>query len=75
MIDAWRAVGIGVTIGGRRVGGLLFADDIVLIADSASDLHAALRVMDEHAERWRYKFNVAKCAVEGEWFVCGAKNC
>ena len=50
-------------IGSRRVGGLLFADDMVVIADSPHMLHRALAVMEEHAALWRYRFNVGKCAV------------
>ncbi len=63
VIAEWRRQGIGVEIGGRKVGGLLFADDIVLIAKSAEDLHRAMNVMSDHARRWRYRFNTAKCAV------------
>ncbi len=79
VIDAWRDAGLGVTIGGgdidadsaaagarpgeRRVAGLLFADDIVLIADSEDELHRALAIMDTHAQQWRYSFNSSKCAV------------
>jgi len=63
VVEEWKRAGIGVTIGSRRFGGLLFADDIVLIADSVSQLHKALRVMDRHAGEWKYRFNVGKCAV------------
>ena len=63
VIDEWKREGLGVQIGSRRVGGLLFADDMVLIADSPHMLHRALAVMEEHAALWRYRFNVGKCAV------------
>ena len=63
VIDEWKRKGLGVQIGSRRVGGLLFADDMVLIADSPHMLHRALAVMEEHAALWRYRFNVGKCAV------------
>jgi hypothetical protein len=63
VVRAWRRAGLGVQIGKRRVGGLLFADDIVLIAASMEELKRALAVMDEHARLWRYTFNQSKCAV------------
>ena len=72
VIADWVAAGLGVTVrnttggaggGERKVAGLLFADDIVLIADSEAELHRALEVMDAHARRWRYSFNTSKCAV------------
>jgi hypothetical protein len=47
----------------RSIAGLLFADDIVLIADSIEHLQLALAIMEEHARKWRYKFNQSKCAV------------
>ena len=81
VIDEWKRRGIGVRIAGRRLAGLLFADDIVLLAESARELHAALAVMSEHARRWRYSFNNRKCAVmvagksgsTGEqWMLSGA---
>ena len=63
VIDEWRRRGLGVRIGGRLLGGLLFADDIVLIADTADHLQQAMDIMSEHARRWRYRFSNSKCAV------------
>ena len=68
VIDEWRRLGIGVRIGGgeggtRTIGGLLFADDIVLVAESAAELQQAMDVMSDHARRWRYKLDHSKCAV------------
>jgi hypothetical protein len=63
VVKDWEKAGIGVKIAGRRVAGLLFADDIVLVADSVAELHRALEIMDAHARRWRYQFNNSKCAV------------
>lgn len=68
VIDEWRRLGLGVRVesktgSGRTVGGLLFADDLVLIAETAEDLQRAMDVMSDHARRWRYKFNNSKCAV------------
>jgi hypothetical protein len=48
---------------GQSIAGLLFADDIVLVAGSIEELQHALEIMEQHARRWRYKFNQSKCAV------------
>lgn len=63
VVEAWKAKGIGVSIGGNKVAGLLFADDIVLLAENEREMHTALVVMEEHASKWRYRFNIGKCAV------------
>ena len=63
VIDEWRRRGIGVRVGRRTVGGLLFADDVVLVAESARELQEAMNVMTDHARKWRYKFHNSKCAV------------
>ncbi len=63
VVREWRRAGLGVRIGKRRVAGLLFADDIVLVASSMAELQRGLAMMDDHARRWRYQFNQSKCAV------------
>ncbi len=39
---------------------LLFADDIVLIADSADELQRILDDVHDYSRKWRFKFNVVK---------------
>jgi hypothetical protein len=67
VIREWRAHGLGVRIRGMEdsdpIAGLLFADDIVLVADSESELQRALDILSRHARHWRYRFNHDKCAV------------
>ena len=41
-----------------RVWGFLYADDLVLAADSTSDLQAALDAASRWADRWRLSFGV-----------------
>ena len=42
---------------------LMFADDIVLIADSAEDLEKMLDVVYNYSLKWRFRFNFDKCSV------------
>ena len=83
VVTEWRRLGLGVRLGGRSgsggdddgapvrtIGGLLFADDVVLVAESAAELQRAMDVMTDHARRWRYKFNHSKCAV----VIAGRRN-
>lgn len=60
---------IGVRIKGMegraRVPGLLFADDTVLLAESAADLRSSLRVMDNWAVMNGMSFGVDKCGIMG----------
>ena len=53
----------GLGIRGTWMGSCLFADDIVRLASSASELQAVLDVAAEFANRWHLKFNPKKCGV------------
>ena len=53
----------GVTFGNGKISILFFADDIVLFAESKSDLELMLRVVYEYSLKWRCKFNYDKCGV------------
>ena len=46
---------------------LLFADDIVLFAESGERLQEMLRVLEEYCKKWRFEINVKKSKV----MVCG----
>ena len=56
-------LGLGVQCGGKRICLLMFADDIVIIADTKKDLEAMLNATFDYSLRWRFKFNIDKCAV------------
>jgi hypothetical protein len=56
-------LGKGVKCGNRKVSLLMFADDIVLIADSKEDLEEMLKVTYEYSVKWRFKYNYDKCGV------------
>ena len=56
--------GFGAVAHGIRVPALLYADDIALFAHSAEQLQQMLDVCAQYAQRWRFSFNAAKCAVQ-----------
>ena len=78
---------LGIHIGGRHVPLLMYADDIVLLAGSASELQLMNDVATAHARRNRYRHNGKKSAVmlfcadretraaftEADWSLSGEK--
>src|SRR5579871_3292516 len=52
--------GYRVTIG-TRVAVLLFADDLVIMANTQRELQAALDVLSEYCRTWRLQVNLKKC--------------
>ena len=60
---------------GKRVGGMLFADDFVGVSDSRESLQKLIDVVHGYCNKWRLKANVSKSAVmvfsknsvEGGW--------
>ena len=65
---ALKQTGIGCHIGSWFVGGLAYADDVVLLAPSASALRCLLRVCEFFANRFHVTFNAlkSKCIVFGK---------
>ena len=61
--------------GGKRMGGMLFADDFVGVSESRESLQKLIDVVYGYCNRWRLKANVGKSAVmvfskdkvEGRW--------
>ena len=49
--------GVGVLVEEVWCGGLLYADDIALVADSEEELQVMLDVVGAYAEKWKFKFN------------------
>ena len=64
--------GQGVDIGGRRVQMLLYADDIVLLAETPGDLQRMLQVVSEYSQKWRFRVNPKKG--KSEVMVFGRKK-
>jgi len=52
--------GLGVRVRGRRIAVLMYADDIVLIADTPEELQQLLDLVSAYARRWRFRFNTSK---------------
>ena len=55
--------GLGVEIGGRRIPLLMYADDIVMLASSVSELREMNAVATEYARKFRFRHNGEKSAV------------
>jgi hypothetical protein len=54
---------LGVRIAGMTVACLLFADDLVVLAENPSQLRRLLKVLGDYATRWRFKFNASKSGI------------
>ena len=67
---------LGIQLGGgKKVGGMLFADDFVGVSGSKKGLQKLISVVHGYCNKWRLRANVCKSAVmvfsrnpvEGEW--------
>jgi len=47
------------------LGGLLFADDLVLLSDHPDKLQQSLDAITRWADKWEMQFGVSKCAIMG----------
>jgi hypothetical protein len=56
--------GGGVQYGGVRVSVLMYADDMVLVADTKEGLQRSINLAYEYSKRWRFLFNVGKDKTE-----------
>ena len=51
---------LGVKMDGTWCGGLMYADDIVLMAESSAELQEMLDMVGSYAQRWKFRFNARK---------------
>jgi hypothetical protein len=58
-----KKLGKGIQFGKRRICILMFADDIVLIAENKEDLQIMMDFTYEFSRKWRFNFNYDKSAV------------
>ncbi len=60
MVEKLEEGDLGVKEGEEWCGALLYADDIVLLAESPKELQRMLDTMGQYAEEWRFTFNARK---------------
>ncbi len=60
MLEELEREELGVKMDGMWCGALLYADDIVLLAEMAAELQKMLDAIGRYAERWRFDFNALK---------------
>ena len=62
---------------GKKIGGMLFADDFVAVSNSKESLQKLIDVVHGYCNKWRLKANVSKSevmvfsrnSVEGGWSI------
>ena len=63
LAKALHEAGLGIMIAGRRVPLLMYADDMVFLANSAAELASMNKVATEFARKNRFQFNGSKSGV------------
>ena len=63
LLTALRVSGIGARWAGLWLAALLYADDVVLIADSWADLQLLLNIVKNFCEKWRMSVNKTKTQI------------
>jgi hypothetical protein len=58
-----KALRLGVPAGGGRLSLLLYADDIVVLAESQKDLQKMMNAVRAFCMRWRLQVNMSKTKV------------
>jgi hypothetical protein len=58
-----RATGIGARVGDETIGALLYADDLVIMADSEAHLQQLLDVLGEWCKTWRMSLSDTKSKI------------
>ena len=63
LVDELQALGMGTSFGHLRIGCLMFADDIVLIADSERELQSMMNIATVFFRKWRFQVSAGKTRV------------
>lgn len=63
VIDDVKNAGLGISVEDVWVGIVLFADDMLLLADTEQDLRAMMEVVETTAARWHYQISDRKSQV------------
>lgn len=56
-------VGGGISVGNCRVSVLMYADDVVLMADAPLELQMMIKRLKEHCEIWSLEVNMTKSEI------------
>ena len=51
---------LGVKMDGTWCGGLMYADNVVLMAGSSAELQEMLDIVGRYRQRWKFRFNARK---------------
>ena len=63
MVEKLREAKIGVRCGGEQVPALMFADDMVILAEGEEELRRGLGVLEDWCSEWAVKVNADKCSM------------
>ena len=63
MIDEIKSLGMGIPLGDTKISTLFYADDVVVMAESASDLQNMLDKISQWGYKWHIKFNSKKSQI------------
>ena len=63
LVDDVKSLELGVPVNEMKISILLYADDVVLLADNESDLQKMLDKVSDWGDKWRIRFNNSKSKV------------
>ena len=63
VVEKLREAKVGVRCGEEQVPALLFADDMVILAEGEEELRRGMGVLEEWCSEWAIKVNADKCGV------------
>ena len=63
LVKEINASGIGIKVKNKKLAVLLYADDIVILANNSHDLKKGLKIATNFGKKWRCKYNAKKTQV------------
>jgi hypothetical protein len=63
IVEKVKSTGFGARVGEEKVAILLFADDMVLLAESEEELRKLMKAVEEYCKEWHLEVNVEKTKV------------
>ena len=58
LAETLKRLNIGITVNGKNICVLLYADDIVLLAENEKDLQTLLNTTHEWCSKWKLNINI-----------------